>query len=145
MAKELFTTTQQEQIVEAIRLAEDNTSGEIKVHVEERCSQPDVLERAKEVFVMLNLDKTQNRNGVLFYLSVDDRKYAILGDYGIDSRLPDVFWQNIKDTMRSYFQRGELVEGLSEGIRMTGEQLKQLFPYQQNDINELPDDISFGS
>ncbi len=145
MSKEFFTKTQQEQIVEAIRLAEDNTSGEIKVHVEQRCPQPDVLERAKEVFVTLNLNKTQSRNGVLVYLSIDDRKFAILGDQGIDSRLPGEFWQNTKDTMRSYFQRGELVEGLSEGIRMVGEQLKQLFPYQQNDINELPDDISFGS
>ena len=144
MSKEIFTKTQQEQIVEAIRLAENNTSGEIKVHVEQRCLQPDVLERAKEVFVTLNLDKTQLRNGVLFYLSIDDRKFAILGDQGIDSRLPEEFWQNTKDTMRSYFQRGELVEGLSEGIRMAGEQLKELFPYQQNDINELPDDISFG-
>lgn len=130
--------------MEAIRQAEENTSGEIKVHVEQRCPQSEVLERAKEVFIMLNLDKTRLRNGVLFYLSTDDHKFAILGDQGIDSRLPGEFWQNTKDTMRSYFQRGELVEGLSEGIRMAGEQLKQLFPFQQNDVNELPDDISFG-
>src|SRR4051812_37105836 len=103
MSKELFSKTQQEQIVEAIRQAEAHTSGEIKVHVEQRCPHPDVLERAKEVFLQLNLDKTQLRNGVLFYLSTDDRRFAILGDQGIDSRLPDEFWQNTKDTMQSYF------------------------------------------
>jgi len=136
---------QQEQIIAAIRKAERQTSGEIKVHVELRCPYPDVMERAKEVFGLLNLHQTELRNGVLFYLSTDDHQFAILGDQGIYSIVPDNFWQQTKETMRGYLKQGELANGLCAGVEMAGELLREKFPRVHMDTNELPDDISFGS
>jgi uncharacterized membrane protein len=143
MAINFFTTTQKEQIVQAIREAETNTSGEIKVHIETRCPG-EVMEHAKEVFFSLKLNETSLRNGVLFYLAIDDHKFAILGDAGIDAVVPAHFWQEIKDHMRAQFKKGAITEGLCEGIRMAGQELKAHFPYLPGDSNELSDDISFG-
>jgi uncharacterized membrane protein len=143
MAINFFSTAQKEQIVQAIREAETNTSGEIKVHVETRCPG-EVMEHAKEIFLSLKLNQTKLRNGVLFYLAVDDHKFAILGDSGIDAVVPANFWQEIKDRMRTQFKAGAVTQGLCEGILMAGQQLKAHFPYQSDDTNELSDDISFG-
>lgn len=143
MAINFFTAVQKEQILQAIREAETNTSGEIKVHVETRC-RGDVMDHAKEVFVSLKLNETKLRNGVLFYIAIDDHKFAILGDAGIDAVVPVNFWQEIKDKMRLKFKNGAIADGICEGIRMAGQQLKAHFPYQSDDTNELPDDISFG-
>ncbi len=144
MAVNFFTKEQQEQIVDAIREAESNTSGEIKVHIEKKCGS-DVMQRAKEVFMMLNLQQTKLRNGVLFYLALDDHKFAILGDSGIDVIVSNDFWDQEKEIMQSYFKKGQLTEGICKGIEMVGEQLKKHFPYRTDDTNELSDDISFGS
>ncbi len=143
MAELSFTDQQKEQIVNAIREAEQDTSGEVKVHLEKNCPKPDVMNRAKEVFFTLGLDKTKLRNGVLFYVAIDDHKFAILGDAGIDAVVPAHFWETTKDTMRGYFKVGQITEGLCAGILMAGQQLKAHFPYQSDDVNELPDDISF--
>jgi uncharacterized membrane protein len=145
MAKDFFSAAQQEQIIQAIHQAELQTSGEIKAHVESQCPTPDVMERAKEVFIKLNMHQTELRNGVLFYLSTEDHQFAILGDQGIYTVVPQNFWGQASDTMRDYFKRGELADGLCAGIRMAGELLQEKFPRTHNDINELPDDISFGS
>jgi uncharacterized membrane protein len=143
MASSFFTQEQQDRIVEAIREAETNTSGEIKVHIEKECPG-DVLVHAKEVFLHLKLHETSLRNGVLFYLALESHKFAILGDWGINSVVPPNFWQEIKDTMRSQFKQGLFTEGLCLGIRKAGQELKAHFPFQANDKNELSDDISFG-
>jgi uncharacterized membrane protein len=143
MAELSFTDGQKEQIVNAIREAEQNTSGEVKVHIEKKCSTPDVMDRAKEVFFTLGLDKTQLRNGVLFYIALDDHKFAVLGDAGIDAVVPVHFWDAIKDKLREHFRAGRITEGLCTGIQMAGQQLKSHFPYSSDDVNELPDDISF--
>ncbi|QHT67206.1 TPM domain-containing protein [Rhodocytophaga rosea] len=143
MAINFFSTAQKEQIVQAIREAETNTSGEIKVHVETRCPG-EVMDHAKEIFLSLKLNQTKLRNGVLFYLAVDDHKFAILGDSGIDTVVPANFWQEIKDRMRAQFKTGAVTQGLCEGILLAGQQLKAHFPYQSDDTNELSDDISFG-
>ena len=90
------------------------------------------------------MHRTDLKNGVLFYLATDDRKFAVLGDKGINERVPDNFWNNVRDTMRAHFKKNEFAEGLSQGIQLAGEQLKMFFPRQANDINELSDDISFG-
>jgi uncharacterized membrane protein len=144
MAVNFFTKEQQEQIIDAIREAESNTSGEIKVHIEKKCGN-DVMQRAKEVFMMLNLQQTKLRNGVLFYLAIDDHKFAILGDTGIDVIVSNDFWNHEKEIMGSYFKKGQLTEGICKGIEMVGNQLKLHFPYKSEDTNELSDDISFGS
>jgi uncharacterized membrane protein len=138
-----FTKEQQQQIVEAIKQAEHNTSGEIRVHIEERC-KIDVLDRAANIFAKLKMHKTQLRNGVLFYLSVEDRKFAILGDGGINAKVPADFWDSVKNAMLEQFKMGNQTEGLVKGILMAGEKLKAHFPYQKDDVNELSDEISFG-
>ena len=143
MAKHLFTKEEQNQIVQAVQSAEKNTSGEIMVHIEQRCKE-DVLDRASGVFDMLGMQKTDLRNGVLFYLAVKDRKFAILGDAGINEKVPDGFWDDIKDNMLGHFKNGHFTQGLTEGINKAGEQLKAHFPYQSDDKNELSDEISFG-
>ena len=146
MAKDslLFSENDQQQIIAAIKSAETLTSGEVKVHIEKKCPTPDAMERAKEVFLFLNLHKTALQNAVLFYLAYEDRKFAILGDKGINEKVPADFWDSTKDHLRHHFAKGQYVEGLVNGIAEAGEQLKTHFPFKSNDINELPDDISFG-
>jgi uncharacterized membrane protein len=142
LPKMFFSEAEKEKIVAAIKRAELDTSGEIKVHIEEICPASDALERAKEVFLYLSLDRTAQRNGVLFYLAHGDRKFAVLGDVGIDKAVPANFWESTRDTIRQYFQQESFSEGLQMGIREAGEQLKKYFPYQKDDVNEIPDDIS---
>ena len=138
-----FTEEEKGSIKEAIAEAELNTSGEIRVHIEGVCAD-NVLDRAAYVFEKLAMHKTEQRNGVLFYLAVNNGKFAILGDAGINKVAPANFWENIKETMSEHFKENKFAEGLITGIRMAGEKLKAHFPYKKDDINELPDDISFG-
>ncbi len=138
-----FTEEEKESVKKAVAEAELNTSGEIRVHIEGTCAG-NVLDRAAYVFEKLAMHKTEQRNGVLFYLAVKDRKFAILGDAGINKVTPGNFWENIKETMSGYFKENKFAEGLIKGIKMAGEKLKAHFPYKEDDINELPDDISFG-
>lgn len=143
MSKDLFTPEQKQQIVAAIKEAEKNTSGEIRVHIEKKCKE-DVLDHAAFMFDALNMQKTNQRNGVLIYLAVEDRQLAILGDAGINQKVSVDFWESTKDLMISHFKQGNFTEGLSQGILLAGEQLKKHFPFQKEDKNELNDDISFG-
>ncbi len=143
MAAKLFTDHEKETIVNAVKTAELNTSGEIRVHIERSCPE-ELLDRAAYIFEMLKMHKTELRNGVLFYLSVDDHQFAILGDAGINARVREGFWDEIKETMIELFRAGDLAGGLEKGILMAGEQLKVHFPYQADDVNELSDEISFG-
>ena len=141
--KDLFTPEQQQQIIAAIRDAELATSGEIRVHVEATCPDDDPIQRAIQVFGALGMHQTKEQNGVLFYLAVADRKFAVVGDKGIDQRVPAGFWDGTKDILRLHFAVNEYVTGLAEGIERAGQQLKQFFPRATDDANELPDDISF--
>lgn len=138
----LFTEQEQQQIRKAIESAEKNTSGEIRVCVEKTCSE-EVLDRAVTYFKQLNMHKTKLRNGVLIYLSTVDRKFAIIGDAGINKVVPQNFWDTTKETMLNQFKYGNLTEGISVGIKMAGEQLQKFFPSMDTDLNELPDDIAF--
>jgi len=142
-AKHFFTTNEQELITQAIRDAELNTSGEVRIHIENNC-KGDVLDRAAYLFKQLNMHRTKLRNGILFYLSIHDHKFAILGDMGINQQVPPTFWDEIKEEMVQQFGNERFAEGLAEGIRKAGQQLKTHFPYQKDDVNELDDDISFG-
>jgi uncharacterized membrane protein len=143
MPKEFFSQQQQDAIIAAIKSAEANTSGEIQVHLEKHCKE-DVLDRAAEIFAVLDMHKTKRRNGVLFYLAFEDHKFAILGDKGINAVVPANFWDEIKESMRSHFIRQKYTEGLCKGIIMAGDALKAHFPKEDNNPNELPDEISFG-
>lgn len=142
-AQDFFTEEQKQAIQQAIVNAELNTSGEIRVHIEEKC-KGDVLDAASKIFTKLNMHKTELRNGVLFYLAVDDHKFAIAGDKGIDEKVEDNFWDTIRDTMLENFKQKKFTEGLSVGIAMAGEKLKIYFPFQSHDTNELSNDVSFG-
>ena len=143
-ATTLLNREEDRRIVEAIQQAERNTSGEIKVHIENRC-KGNVEERSLFLFNRLKMNETRQRNGVLIYLAVKDRKFAVLGDEGINNVVGDGFWNDVKDLMLSHFKEGRFAEGLEQGIRRCGEKLKTHFPYQSDDINEIPDNISYES
>jgi uncharacterized membrane protein len=138
-----FTDLQQKAILEAIEKAEKNTSGEIRVHLEGKC-KIDPTKRAIEVFEKLKMHETELRNGVLFYLATDDKKFAVIGDMGINNVVPSNFWDSVKDSVISNFKVGKFAEGITEGVYLTGEKLVTHFPYKENDMNELKNDISFG-
>lgn len=138
-----FTPENKLQIANAIRVAEMNTSGEIRVHVEKYC-KGDVLDQAAYIFGKLEMHKTSLRNGVLFYLATEDHKFAILGDAGINQKVPKDFWNKTNDAVLAKFKDGKLAEGLTTGILLAGEQLKEHFPYLADDKNELSNEISFG-
>ncbi len=142
-ARYFFSNEEKEDIVQAVKNAELDTSGEIRVHIENTC-KGETKDRAALLFTKLGMHKTDLRNGVLFYVALKNRKFAILGDGGINSVVPENFWDNIRDTMLNSFREDNFAEGLIEGITMTGIQLKEHFPYQSDDVNELPDEISFG-
>ena len=141
-ASKFFSKEQQNQILASVREAEEATSGEIRVHIETSCPE-DVLDRAAWIFKKLGMNKTAERDGVLFYLAVSDKKFAIIGDAGINSKVPAGFWDKISELLQKNFKEGKFAEGLAEGIVLAGEQLKTHFPHRIDDINELPDEISF--
>ena len=144
MEVEAFLSKEQEtEVVDAIRAAELNTSGEIRVHFEKSLDQ-DPIKRAQELFYQLEMDKTQFKNGVLFYVAVDAHKFAIIGDEGIDKVVPDDFWESIKDEVINEFKKENPTQGLVLGILHAGEKLKEYFPYGDKDDNELSDEISKG-
>lgn len=130
-------------IAGAIEQAERLTSGEIRVHIESRCGE-EVLDRAAWLFSKLKMNETKDRNGVLIYLSVNDRKFAIIGDSGINKVVPEGFWDEIRQIMISHFSKGEFARGIIAGIEKSGQQLKHYFPWQTDDVNELSDEISYG-
>lgn len=136
----LFNDDEQQRIQKAIEEAERSTSGEIRICIEKKCSE-DVLDRAAKYFYQLNMDKTKLRNGVLIYLATVDRKFAIIGDAGINRVVPADFWDLTKEKMLAEFKYGNLAEGIIIGISMAGQQLKKFFPFTDGDNNELPDDI----
>ena len=143
-AKDFLGDKDKADILVAISDAESQTSGEIRLHVESRC-KGEVLDRAASVFETLAMHKTELRNGVLFYLATEDRQFAILGDGGINAVVPEGFWDEVKNTVIAGLAEGKAGEGLAAGIRLAGEQLAAHFPVADDDVNELSDDISFGS
>lgn len=142
-ARTFFSSEQKDDIKLSIQNAELNTSGEIRVHIENTC-EGDVMDRASYVFGKLKMQETRLRNGVMIYLAVRNRKFAIIGDAGINAVVGSDFWDKAKHTMLVHFRENRFAEGLIEAITMAGEQLKKHFPYKTDDVNELPDDISFG-
>jgi uncharacterized membrane protein len=141
-AKNIFSETEKNEIVKAIQQAELNTSGEIRVHIENNC-KGNVEARALKLFGQLKMHATEQRNGVLVYLAVKDHLFAIYGDKGINDMVPEDFWDSIRDQMKEKFTKGLFSDGLIAGILAIGEKLKQYFPYQSDDTNELSDEISF--
>jgi len=142
-ARNFFSKEEKLEIKKAILNAELDTSGEIRVHIENEF-KGEVLDRASFIFHKLGMDKTELHNGVLFYLAIKSKKFAIIGDNGINKEVPEDFWENIKAEMTKNFAKGKYSKGLSEGIALAGTHLKKHFPHHIDDINELSDEISFG-
>lgn len=142
-ARNLFSEQERHTIIQAIQSAEARTSGEIRLHMEDVCKE-NVLDHAAFLFEKLDMHKTKYRNGVLFYVSVCDKQFAILGDKGINESVPDNFWDSVKTAVLQDFVLGNYAEGLKKGIALAGEKLRKFFPVDSDDKNELSDDISFG-
>jgi uncharacterized membrane protein len=141
--EDFLTKSEEAAVIEAIRLAETATSGEIRIHIEKTTSKA-AYERALEVFHMLEMHQTQLKNGVLIYVAVQDRAFAICGDQGIHEIVGDDFWDKTKEVMAHHFKAGRFMQGLVDGITMAGEQLKTHFPCTEDDTNELSNEISVG-
>ena len=138
-----LTPSEEQEIVAAIRVAEKQTSGEIRVHIE-NTSKGEIEERALEVFSTLKMYNTEQRNGVLIYVAVDDRNFAIYGDQGINAVIKETFWDDTIHSIQTHFKNGKFKQGLIDGILKAGEQLQAYFPWDDTDKNELSDSISKG-
>lgn len=141
--EEFLTKKDEQEVIEAIQKAENNTSGEIRVHIEEHTDE-DHFEHATHIFHELGMDQTALRNGVLIYIAVRDHQFVILGDKGINEAVPNNFWNTTKDVMQESFKKGDFKKGIVDGILRAGEELKTHFPYQEDDENELSNEISKG-
>ena len=141
--EDFLTQTEELEIISAIKIAEKNTSGEIRVHIE-RSSEKNHFERTQEVFHLLKMNETKDANAVLIYVAVKDKKFVIYGDKGIDEVVPKDFWDTTKDVIQSHFKSGNFKQGIVEGILKSGEELQTHFPCQVDDENELSNDISKG-
>ena len=140
-SNQFLSQEDEQEVVAAIKQAELETSGEIRVHIEGH-SDLDHFKRAIAVFQELKMDATAKRNGVLIYVAVQDKSFVIYGDQGINELVENNFWDTTKDTIQSYFRAGNFKEGLIAGILKSGEVLKHYFPWEDDDVDELSNDIS---
>jgi uncharacterized membrane protein len=143
-ARDFFSLQQQAAVTRAITAAEHDTSGEIRVHIE-NSFKGGVLDRAAYIFRHLGMARTRHRNGILIYLAIKNKQFAIIGDKGIHKEVPENFWTHLHQEMLVYFRENRFDEGLIFAISETGKQLQKHFPRQAVDRNELPDEISFGN
>ncbi len=143
--KKLFSSSEENLIKAAIAQAEKLTSGEIRLFIEDRCKNSDVVLEATKIFQKLEMHKTKLRNGVLIYLAVSNHKFAIIGDKGIHEKVGDDFWREVKELMLKNFKNNQIVEGLIAGIKKAGECLSHEFPRQDDDHDEISNEIVFRS
>lgn len=141
-AEDFLTRKEEEEVVAAIRTAEEKTSGEIRVHLENSHGEKDIFERAREVFHRLKMDNTKEENGVLIYVAVEDHEFVIYGDRGINNVVPKDFWESTKDAIAEQFKKGKFKQGLVDGILKAGKQLQKHFPWSPDTTNELSNTIS---
>jgi len=141
-----FSRKERKSILDSIRRAEMQTSGEVRVHLERQLrgeTEEEKFQHAKEIFEKLGMTKTEARNGVLILLGIKSKRFFVLGDTGIHEKVPGGFWDEIVHEMTAFFKEDRFAEGIREGIARIGEKLKTYFPYERDDVNELPDEISF--
>jgi uncharacterized membrane protein len=143
--KEFFSKEENEMIVQSIKDAEKQTSGEIRVFVESKCRFIDPLDRALEIFASLKMENTEKRNAALIYVAIKDRQLAVYGDTGIHQNTGDDYWKIAVNDMVSHFNKENYAVGIANCVRMIGDTLRMHFPYDEDhDKNELPDEIIFG-
>lgn len=143
-ATKMLNENESAAVVEAIRKAEQNTAGEICVHLELFCKKSP-LDKAKKYFQKLKMHKTRARNGVLLYVALQDKKVAVVGDVGINTLVPPNFWESVKENLITHFRKGEICPGICAAVHQIGQQLKTYFPQKNENPNELPDDLSIGN
>jgi uncharacterized membrane protein len=141
--EDFLTAKQEEEIVEAIRISECDTSGEIRVHIEQHCDI-DVYERAQDVFHILKMDNTKQQNGVLIYVAVDNKAFVIIGDHGINNAVDSDFWNSTRDKIASQFKSSNFKQGIIDGVKEAGKVLSKYFPWEHGDRDELDNTISKG-
>ncbi len=141
--EDFLTAAEEQEIVATIRNAELETSGEIRVHIEQQCDI-DVYERALDVFYMLKMDNTKQQNGVLIYVAVDNKAFVIFGDQGINNKVDDDFWNSTRDKIALQFKSGNFKQGIIDGIKEAGNVLSKHFPWHHGDRDELDNTISKG-
>jgi uncharacterized membrane protein len=139
-----FAAVEMEAIVQAIRNAEKQTSGEVRVFIESRCSYVDPVERAKEIFFELKMEKTKDRNAVLLYIAMRDRQLALFADEGIYEKCGQAYWETEVKDMLQNFKNNVIAKGIIDCVSHVGQTLKEKFPFEKTDKNELPDEIIFG-
>jgi len=142
-ARTFFSENDLRLISDAIEHAEKETSGELRVHIADRCPG-DPVARAQRVFHQLGMKSTKHHNGILFYFAVKSKKFAIVGDEGIHAKVGSAFWHSVREKMEAEFKSGNMVQGIVNGIEEAGRQLQHHFPRHKDDQNELPDKISIG-
>ncbi len=140
---DFFSKDEEGRIIATIKEAEKQTSGEIRVHME-RDYQGSILGAAHRTFLALGMDRTKERNGVLIFIVPDRHDFAIYGDRGINAKVPENFWEEVRNVMQEHFRKGMFAEGVCQGVQRAGEKLKAVFPWQRGDKNELADEISYG-
>ncbi|MBC7694878.1 MAG: TPM domain-containing protein [Burkholderiales bacterium] len=140
--KKLLSSTDEARLIEAIKSAESKTSGELRVHIEETCDG-DALEACKKMFAVLNMHQTKDRNGILFFLAIKSKSFAVWGDEGIHKKVTEEFWEDITECAIGYFKRHDLISGLEKAVEMCGEKLHLYFPLEHDDKDELTNDISY--
>lgn len=141
-AKSFFSESQQTSIVATIKEVERNTSSEVRLHIDTH-TKLKALDRAAYLFKQLNMHKTKARNGVLLYMSIQNKSFAVIGDAGIHHFVKDAFWNTCRDEVVTAFRKGNFCDGIIDCIKKVGVELQQYFPYQADDKNELPDELSF--
>jgi uncharacterized membrane protein len=140
-----FSEEERQELLYAIHEAELRTSGEIRIHLDNHCKAETPELRAVQVFEQLGMHRTEHRNGVLFYIAVKDKRFAVIGDAGIHAVVGDDFWSEIGIVLAEAFRQGMYLDGLLKGIETCAEVLRSSFPYESDDVDELSDDLSFGS
>lgn len=140
--KKLISSSDEARLIKAIQFAELQTSGEIRVHIEKK-SKGDPLEECKKKFAELKMDQTIDRNGILFYLAINSKSFAVWGDEGIHQKVSNDFWDSIKDCAIGHFKQNDLMTGIEKSVTLCGEKLKEYFPLQADDTNELSNEISY--
>jgi uncharacterized membrane protein len=138
-----FRSDEEKHLVEAVAAVEKTTAAEIRIHVDRYCKGDPML-KAVNIFSHLKMEQTENRNGVLIFVAIDDRKFALYGDEGINKKVPKGFWESTRDKMLDEFQQGRMVEGISKGVLEAGKQLAKHFPQKPEDTDELSNEISYG-
>lgn len=140
--KHLLSPEEEQKVITAISQAENMSSGEIRVHISQGMDQ-NPMESTKLIFKQLKMYKTEQRNAVLIHLSFGSKNFAIYGDKGIHQKVGQDFWDETQQIMQQHFIKGEFVKGITKGVLSVGDKLKQYFPYNEGDINELPNEVTY--